>query len=129
MHVALTRGKKCYLPVIDGSNRLRFARYRPGNRLTANRFGIAEPTNGECIPAWALQLVITPLVGFDKLGGRLGMGGGFYDRCFAFKRGRKVKKPFLLGFAHSLQEVDKLELSSRDIPLQGVVTEKELRLF
>jgi 5-formyltetrahydrofolate cyclo-ligase len=129
IQIAHNRGKKCYLPVIDGATRLRFARYRPDDKLSINRFGIGEPKHSHTIPPWALQLVITPLVAFDSEGGRLGMGGGYYDRCFAFKRKQPEAGPLLLGFAHSFQQADKLNLTHRDIPLQGIATEKQVQLF
>jgi 5-formyltetrahydrofolate cyclo-ligase len=97
------------------------------SQLTPNRFGILEPDHraGHKMPPHLLDIVLLPLVGFDRHGGRLGMGGGFYDTTFAFHQGKKTK-PWLLGLAHSCQEVDELELAAWDIPLYGVVTDKEL---
>jgi len=70
-------------------------------------------------------LVLLPLVGFDEQGGRLGMGGGFYDRSLAYRPLRKNwHKPTLLGVAHECQKVDRLALASWDIRLQGVVTDR-----
>lgn len=120
-------GKHCYLPRLhaDGSHRVWFVRYRSGDPLFKNRYGIPEPhIRNFHLPAWALQVVLMPLVGFDRSGNRLGMGGGFYDRSFAFKRERHTCKPLLFGLAHSIQEVPALPCESWDVPLDAIVTEE-----
>lgn len=122
-------GKRCYLPRLhpDGSNRVWFVRYHSGEKLSDNRFGIPEPcVQNQKLPAWALQVVLMPLVGFDRNGNRLGMGGGFYDRTFAFKRKHPNSRPLLIGLAHSVQEVPALPTESWDMPLDIIATEKEL---
>lgn len=122
-------GKHCYLPRLhaDGSNRVWFVRYRSGEKLSDNRYGIPEPqVQEQQLPAWAIQTVLMPLVGFDRSGNRLGMGGGFYDRTFAFKRLRPNSRPLLIGLAHSIQEVAALPTESWDMPLDIIATEKAL---
>lgn len=129
------RGIHLYLPVLRPfvENRLWFVRLQPETRLFRNRFGIWEPETRSAahpskrIPAWALDMVLMPLVGFDEQGGRLGMGGGFYDRSLSFKHTGNTpsgssNKPALIGLAHDCQRVDKLELAPWDIPLQNIVT-------
>jgi 5-formyltetrahydrofolate cyclo-ligase len=126
MHVALDLGKHCYLPRIDRSSRplMQFARYRRGDRLLRNRFGIAEPLpRATLIAADELDLVLMPLVGFDTCGGRLGMGAGYYDRSFSGKRLRPKTGPRLIGLAHDCQRVDLLPINAWDVPLNGVVTD------
>ena len=126
------RGKCCYLPRLfaDGQNRVWFLRYRSGDKLYKNRFGIPEPSiHQPAMPAWALQTVLMPLVGFDRKGNRLGMGGGFYDRSFAFKRTLGKARPLLLGLAHGLQEVDDLPFAEWDVPVDGIATDKERLYF
>jgi 5-formyltetrahydrofolate cyclo-ligase len=124
-------GKHCYLPVLHPSlpRQLWFVEYTRDTPLLPNRFGILEPDHraAKRIAANLLDIVLLPLVGFDRHGGRLGMGGGFYDTTFAFHKGKK-NKPYLLGMAHACQEVETLELAEWDIPLFGVVTDKELIL-
>jgi 5-formyltetrahydrofolate cyclo-ligase len=124
-------GKHCYLPVLHPSldRQLWFVEYTPNSFLKPNRFGIPEPDHRQAIRIAPnlLDIVLLPLVGFDRQGGRLGMGGGFYDTTFAFHKGKK-NKPYLLGMAHACQEVERLELADWDIPLYGIVTDKELIL-
>jgi 5-formyltetrahydrofolate cyclo-ligase len=127
-------GKRVYLPVLVPfvENRLWFARYRPDTRLVRNRFGIAEPeaVHRERIEAHALDLVLAPLVGFDCRGNRLGMGGGFYDRSFAFLLGRKRwRKPQLVGLAYDFQELPALPPRPWDVPLAAVATDTEFHRF
>jgi 5-formyltetrahydrofolate cyclo-ligase len=129
MRAAQLRGKATYLPVLSPWPRTKmvFQRIRPGEKLVKNRFGIAEPRLNlkQQRKVWALDLVLLPLVGFDRFGGRLGMGGGFYDRSLAYRSRRKFwLKPALLGLAHECQQVERLAMASWDVPLQGTVTDK-----
>lgn len=126
---AQRRGKASYLPVLHRwpRTRMSFQRVYPGEPLSRNRFRIAEPLArpSRQRKVWTLDLVLLPLVGFDEQGGRLGMGGGFYDRGLAYRQLRKKwHKPTLLGVAHECQKVDRLALASWDIRLQGVVTDR-----
>ena len=109
---------------------MRFAELEPGAAMRPNLFGIMEPKLGERIDARKIDLVLTPLVAFDDHGVRVGVGRGYYDRCFRFLRHRKVwHRPKLFGVAYELQRVPPLEPSSWDIPLKGVVTETGARRF
>ena len=85
------------LPVLGDDDRLRFAPWRPGEALVANRFGIPEPAEAETLPAEAMAMIVLPLVGFDARGQRLGMGGGWYDRSLAFRLDRPAPPPWLVG--------------------------------
>lgn len=119
--------KRCYLPILTGCGKpqMRFAPYLERSKLVENRFNIPEPVvpRKKRVNSQNLDLVLVPLVGFDSNGNRLGMGGGYYDRSFAFLRRRKVwKKPFLLGIAYDFQELKKINKDSWDIPLSGIVT-------
>ncbi len=128
VRVLETRGVYCYLPRvhIDGSNRVDFVLYRNGDALHPNRFRIPEPhVRNRHIPAWALQAVLMPLVGFDRQGNRLGMGGGFYDRSFAFRKRAGCSRPLLIGVAHAIQEVPALPVQSWDMPLDFIATDRE----
>jgi len=122
--------KRCYLPVLHPwlKRRLWFSPFTRDTHFAPNRFAIPEPINPGRAPLnhRHLDLVLLPLVGFDRSGGRLGMGGGFYDATFAAKlRGQGFQKPRLVGVAHSCQEVESLALASWDVPLDGIATERE----
>lgn len=122
-------GKHCYLPVLHPSHerQLWFVPFTTDSVFAPNKFGIPEPDHRQAhkMPAQLLDIVLLPLVGFDRQGGRLGMGGGFYDTTFAFRKG-KSGKPYLIGLAHSCQEVESLTMADWDIPLYGVATDREL---
>ncbi|BES73304.1 hypothetical protein RE428_43220 [Marinobacter nanhaiticus D15-8W] len=123
---ARRRDLHVYLPVLHPilGNQLWFYRFDVDTKLRPNRFGISEPAdrNGPKRPPWALDAVLMPLVGFDRQGGRLGMGGGFYDRTFAFKRLAPQRPPALIGLAHEVQQVESLPMASWDVPMDAVIT-------
>lgn len=125
IHGLWQRGQAVYLPVLHPfrTGYLVFARYQTDTRLCRNRLAILEP---ECAPTdwlapWELDVVLTPLVAFDSAGHRLGMGGGFYDRSFAFVQ--EATTPRLMGCAYAWQQVPVLATRSWDVPLQAVVTD------
>lgn len=122
-------GKCYYLPVVPppGRRRMRFARVGPDTAFRANRYGILEPDVPARLLATAheLDLVLAPLVAYDRGGGRLGMGGGYYDATFAFLASRSCwHRPKLVGVAFSFQEVAHIDRDPWDIPLSAVVTER-----
>lgn len=128
---AWAMGKDVYLPVLvpHGENRLWFARYDPDTPLVENRFGIPEPARAPHtrVAPLALDLVLTPLVAFDAAGHRLGMGGGFYDRSFAYLlRHRCWLRPRLVGLAYEFQRQARLPHQPWDVPLQAVVTDESV---
>ncbi|MBY5936755.1 5-formyltetrahydrofolate cyclo-ligase [Marinobacter nauticus] len=131
--LARKKGIRFYLPILHPiyPGKLVFSPYYDGVQLTANRFGIPEPPfpRSRRKQAWALDAVLFPLVGFDETGGRLGMGGGFYDRTFAFSRIRPCMAPKLVGLAHDFQRVEQLPVEPWDVPLHGVVTDKRYYRF
>ena len=121
------QGKQVYLPVLHpfSAGYLLFMQYQQDTLLYPNKFGIPEPLPAchRLRPVNQLDLIFTPLVAFDAAGNRLGMGGGFYDTTFAFKHKKPAGKPYLIGLAHSCQQVDALPTDSWDIPLFAIATE------
>jgi 5-formyltetrahydrofolate cyclo-ligase len=107
---------KTYLPCIDGET-LVFAHYHKGCQWQHNQFNIAEPLDPAPLSGQEMDLVFMPLVGFDLSGGRLGMGGGFYDKTFA------NRSSFLVGLAHDCQQVEQLPIESWDVPLDAIATD------
>lgn len=136
--LAWQEGKQCYLPVVRHQS-LVFVPYSAHTNMRNNAFGILEPEVGENIfPATALDLVLTPLVAFDSHCYRIGMGGGYYDRTFAFLNTQKkgldsrqrvggelesASHPFLMGVAHGCQQVDTVKPELWDVALHGVCTD------
>lgn len=118
-------GKQVYLPVIHpfSKGHLLFLQYTPDSPMVLNKYNISEPKldQTKIIPASSLDIICTPLVGFDSSGHRLGMGGGYYDRTLEpwFKT-RQGPKP--LGLAHDCQHVETLPIESWDVPLPKIVT-------
>lgn len=123
---AWQQGKACYLPVLHPirHDRMLFVRVRPGDRLSYNRWGIPEPKPdlGHLVSPRRLDLVLMPLVGFDETGNRIGMGKGFYDRTFAFRRSHG-SRPALIGLGHECQQVaGGLTPAAWDVALDALVT-------
>lgn len=107
------------VPVIQGAAQpLQFSQWEPGIPLRDGPFGARVPM----VDAWIVpQIVIVPLVAFDRRGGRLGYGGGFYDRTL---EGLRARGPVLaVGFAFAAQEAEALPLEETDQPLDMIVTE------
>jgi 5-formyltetrahydrofolate cyclo-ligase len=133
LNQALAMSKECFFPILHPikHNQMWFGRYRPSSVLKKNYLGILEPNLAltDRVEPWILDLVITPLVGFDSLGNRLGMGGGFYDRTFYFKSNRTSLKPKLIGLAYDFQQLDSISSNTWDVALDMVVTESNLYSF
>jgi 5-formyltetrahydrofolate cyclo-ligase len=124
--LAESRGCRVFLPCIDRRRASRAMRFVPmQGPLQYNRLGIAEPQGTEVLAARWLDVVFLPLVGFDRHGVRLGAGGGFYDRAFAFRQLRSVwHVPRLIGLAYAFQEVASIGAAAHDVLMDAVVTEE-----
>jgi 5-formyltetrahydrofolate cyclo-ligase len=120
--VAMAAAGPVCVPVIQGKGLpLRFARWTPEAAMAAGAFGAQVPATLD----WQEPAVlIVPLVAFDRAGGRLGYGGGFYDRTLA---GLRARGPVLaVGFAFAAQEAEALPLEPTDQPLDLIVTDREV---
>ncbi|MBF0426892.1 MAG: 5-formyltetrahydrofolate cyclo-ligase, partial [Magnetococcales bacterium] len=123
---ALQGNKQVFLPVTDRQGKsLSFVRYLAETPLRVGAFGIPEPvlvTGTEVLATpRGIDLLLVPLVGFDRQGGRLGYGGGFFDRFLA-----TPPRPFLVGLAYGFQEVSAIPCEPFDVRLDAVATEREI---
>ena len=115
------------MPVVDVQKKIMtFRKWLPNDQLTCGPFGIFEPSfNKETILP---QIMIVPMLMFDRELSRLGYGGGFYDKSIVKlkKNFQKEKKFFItIGLAYSEQEIEKIPIEKHDMKLDYIVTEKE----
>jgi len=118
------RNKRVFAPVtyLDGS--MLFREVLRDSTLEKNSFGLWEPSAGPVFDERLLDVVVTPLVAFDENRNRIGMGGGYFDRCFSFLRHRtKWLQPKLIALAFDCQKVEKIAANPWDIPLSRVYTD------
>jgi len=110
------------LPVaLDKTSPLSFRYWNPQDRLVPDAFGIPSPPPSA--PPLVPNLVIAPMLAFDRRGGRLGQGAGHYDRTLANLR--KVRPVFMLGLAFAGQELDAIPQERHDQRLDAILTETE----
>ena len=113
------------VPVIQGNLKpLKFSRWEPGCHLKKGPFEVQIPVNSYY---FVPEVLIIPMVGFDRNGGRLGYGGGFYDRTLEHLRSRHAT--LAIGFAYSEQEFENLPLEPTDQKLDIIITEREIIEF
>ncbi len=130
--VNAARARRChvYLPRITARRHARMRFLPAGHSRSINRYGIEEPAAGAARAARGFDLILLPLVAFDRHGARLGMGAGYYDRALAFRRLRRTwRGPRLVGLGYAFQEVPALPLGVHDIRLDAVITERGVRFF
>jgi len=119
--MATHEGPVC-VPVITGRGLpLRFREWSPGAEMTMGEFGVLVPARGEWIEP---DVLIVPLLAFDRLGYRLGYGGGFYDRTLEALRHRPPR--LAIGFAFAAQEVAEVPVDATDQRLDLIVTDAEV---
>jgi 5-formyltetrahydrofolate cyclo-ligase len=120
VQLRLAPGQVWCLPVTTPGGGLRFAPWRAGDPLAPNRYGIPEPVAETTLAPDEMAVVLLPLLGFGRDGTRLGMGGGYYDRAFGFRRGQA---------APPRQETEGLAAEDWDVPLDAIVTEAGFLAF
>jgi 5-formyltetrahydrofolate cyclo-ligase len=125
---ARQRGTRVYVPRIVNCRRrhMLFAPWTAGSAHRTNAFGIVEPGSAAgARPVIGLDVVVLPVVGFDRHGNRLGMGAGYYDRALRRRLGRTGwRRPRLIGVAYACQQLPVIPASPWDVPLDLVVTER-----
>jgi len=115
LHALHDRGHRVALPVTTRRGEtLTFRGWQPGDVLVPERFGTMRPIGDALVP----DMLLVPLLAFDATGGRLGYGGGFYDRTLAALPGR-----FRLGCAFATQQLDAVPVGPYDMRLDAVATE------
>ena len=108
------------LPKISKNSRMNFFVWSSNDPLNVNEYGIPEPiTNRMIFP----DVLLVPLVAYDKNCNRVGYGGGFYDRYI--KRTKKIKNILTIGLAFSYQKVKKIPIEKNDVKLDFIITEKD----
>jgi 5-formyltetrahydrofolate cyclo-ligase len=134
MQLALRLRCHLYVPrvISQRAGRMQFIRIHSLDDLKPGPFGIDEPLRHrrQVIKAIDLDVVLMPLVAFDRHGTRLGMGAGFYDRCFGRLAGsQRWRKPRLIGIGYDFQQVANLERRSWDVPLDAAITDRGIHGF
>ncbi len=121
MQVFVKAGARIALPAaVSLDAPLVFRAYLDGDTLEPDAAGVPSPT--EDAAALVPDLIITPLLAFDRLGARMGQGGGHYDRTLAAPRARGPV--FVLGLAYAAQQVGRIPVEPHDQPLDAILTEK-----
>jgi 5-formyltetrahydrofolate cyclo-ligase len=127
---ARRRGVDIYVPVVmSRAGKMRFARLQ--GRMRVGRLGVREPAALRCcIDSRWLSLVLVPILAIDVAGYRLGMGAGYYDRAFSFRRLRQSwRGPELMALGFEQQRLPSLPHADWDIALDGVVTDNGVHRF
>jgi len=118
--------KAVYLPKIVNFRLKKIQFYPANNSDNVNCYGITEPnTKHRPRTCNQLDIILVPLVAFDRYGSRIGMGAGYYDRAMQSLEHQVSTKPLLIGIAHHFQEVSKIKRETWDIPLDAILTDYE----
>jgi 5-formyltetrahydrofolate cyclo-ligase len=117
----LRRGVHLYLPRLAPAG-MQFVRIHRHSPLRPNGHGIRQPLRGPRCSARRLDVILLPLVAFDRRGTRLGAGGGHYDRALA--RRPPYRRPLRVGYAYALQCCDELPREPWDVRLDAVITDR-----
>lgn len=125
---AALRGQAIHLPRIVGPRQLQFAPWKLGDEVEPNRYGIPEPVVSlGLLEPRQMDMVLLPLLAFDRHGHRIGYGGGFYDASFAFLReAPRPARPLLVGVGYAFQACEAIEPAEWDVRLDYVATDNEL---
>ena len=119
--------KRVSVPRIRSATQMEFRQLASDQTLLDNRYGISEPdpSTSRILPLWTHSVIFAPLVAFNDLGYRLGMGGGYYDRAMAATR----SQPLRIGLGHEIQYHPQFQHEAWDIPMDAIITEKKIRVF
>jgi 5-formyltetrahydrofolate cyclo-ligase len=132
LHRSLIRLGRLALPKIDWENRTMRAAVLPrapaldDSMLRMHRYGVPEPALGEAVEAASLGTILVPGLCFDRRGGRLGRGAGFYDRFLSGVS--EGSSPQLIGVCFGLQVVERVPMEAHDRRVDRVVTESSVEV-
>ena len=118
-----------HLPVVGPLHSLQFVAWKVGDEVAPNRYGIPEPVHERShrVAVDMIDVLLMPLLGFDRAGNRIGFGGGYYDRALEFLRDREqAASTLLVGVGYAFQEVEHIDAESWDVKLDYIATEREL---
>lgn len=119
--LAWSKNKNIFLPQIQDSIKLSFFYFKEGEKLKNGPWGTHEIESPKIEKKLSeMDLIIIPMVAFDKNGNRLGRGGGFYDRVLS--ESNITSKNKIYGLAHDIQEVERIPIKENDIPMDGIIT-------
>ena len=120
LEVEFLKKTKFLLPIITDKHSMHFCEWKNKDVLNVNKFGILEPLKSKPITP---NIILVPLLAFDKFKNRLGYGKGFYDKFL--KKNHKIKtKVISIGVAFSFQKYHKLPTNNKDVKLDFILTEK-----
>ena len=109
------------LPIVKKNNQMNFYEWSKKDLLVINKFGIPEPFSSKIVYP---DILLVPLVGYDKNLNRLGYGGGFYDRYI--EKIDKIKKIKKIGLAFSYQKIKSVPIDQYDKKLDFIITEEKI---
>ncbi|MBE7045621.1 MAG: 5-formyltetrahydrofolate cyclo-ligase [Ruminococcaceae bacterium] len=119
--LAIETGKRCALPITDiEANDLQVVQLTDDSDMQTGAFGISEPKAQIPVPEEEIDVILVPGIAFDKKGGRIGFGKGYYDRLLS--RTKAVK----IGLCHAVQLVEDTFCEPHDVRMDYVITESEL---
>jgi 5-formyltetrahydrofolate cyclo-ligase len=123
MRQALMDGKTVCLPLITGKGTMEAVSFSSLDDLVAGDYGIltVDPAKRKIVPAEEIDLILVPGAAFDREGGRLGLGAGFYDRFMT----EKAPQGYRCAMAFSCQLVEKVPMEPHDVAVQYIITENE----
>ena len=120
LEVEFLKRTKFLLPIINDKYSMHFCEWKNKDVLNVNKYGILEPLKSKPITP---NVILVPLLAFDKFKNRLGYGKGFYDK-FLKKNGQNKSKIISIGVAFSFQKYHKLPVNNEDVKLDYIFTEK-----
>ena len=119
--------RQYYVPIVEENYEMKFAPIDKATPMVRNRYGIDEPLAdpSSLKSGMDLDAILVPLVAFDRFCNRMGMGAGYYDRCFA-ERMMRPSPPLLIGVAFECQQVATVFPNTWDVPLDVITTENRI---